>query len=77
VHSGTDGKRAGEGGELMSRGPQSFKQTALTKALKGAVAAGLSVKRFEIEPEGRIIIIAGKPGEDDVNVDANEWDSVK
>jgi hypothetical protein len=43
----------------MSRGPQLFKQGDVTKAVKAAVKAGLSVARVEILPD-RIIVIAGK-----------------
>jgi hypothetical protein len=32
-------------------------------AVKGAVAAGVSVARVEVDKEGRIIIIAGKANE--------------
>lgn len=58
----------------MSRGPQTFKQRDLTKALKGAVAAGLDVKRVEIDRDGKIIIVPGQPDEAAAN---NEWDTVK
>lgn len=44
----------------MSRGPQTFKQGDVTKAIKAAVKAGLPVGRVEISPEGRIILVAGK-----------------
>jgi hypothetical protein len=43
----------------MSRGPQSFKQGDVTRALKGAVAAGIDVKHVEIGRDGKIILIAG------------------
>jgi hypothetical protein len=45
----------------MSRGPQSFKQGDVTKAIKAAMAAGLPVGRVEISPDGRIILVADKP----------------
>ena len=44
----------------MSRGAQTFKQGDVTKALKGAVNAGLSVKRVEIDKKtGNIILFTG------------------
>ena len=62
----------------MSRGPQSFTQRDVTKALKGAVAAGIAVRRVEVGKDGRIIIVAGPPEGDTVaGGTANEWDSVK
>ena len=57
----------------MSRGAHKFKQGDVTKAIKGAVNAGLSVKRVEIE-NGKIIFFAGRP---DSKQDANEWDDVQ
>ena len=57
----------------MSRGIHKFKQGDVTKAIKGAVNAGLSVKRIEIQ-EGKIIVFAGRP---DDRAQANEWDDVK
>jgi hypothetical protein len=32
-------------------------------AVKGAVAAGVEVARIEVDKEGRVVIIAGKPNE--------------
>jgi hypothetical protein len=62
----------------MSRAAQRFRQSDLVKAIKAAVAAGLSVARVEVSPEGRIIVIAGKPGQgQDVDHSTNEWDSVR
>lgn len=34
-----------------------FKQADLTRAAKGAVAAGMDVDRIEIDPEGKISVI--------------------
>jgi hypothetical protein len=45
----------------MSRGPQSFRQTDVTKAIRAAMQAGLPVARVEVSRDGRIIVIAGKP----------------
>jgi superfamily II DNA or RNA helicase len=42
----------------MSRGAQAFKQTDVTKAIKGARNAGLNVQRFEIDRSGKIVVIA-------------------
>ena len=57
----------------MSKGAHKFKQGDLTKALKGAVNAGLAVKRFEVE-DGKIIVFTGRP---DGPSTANEWDDVQ
>jgi hypothetical protein len=55
----------------MSRGAQTFKQGDVTKALKGAVNAGLKIKRVEIDKTGKIILFTGAAGEP---TSANEWD---
>ena len=57
----------------MSKGAHKFKQGDLTKALKGAVNAGLAVKRFEVE-DGKIIVFTRRP---DGPSTANEWDDVQ
>jgi hypothetical protein len=62
----------------MSRGQQTFKQRDVTKALKAAVKAGIAIERFEIDKNGKIIIVTAK-AKDAVNGDnpeKNEWDGV-
>jgi hypothetical protein len=44
----------------MSRAAQSFKQTDLTKTIRGARKAGLDVQRVEIDHTGKIVIIIEK-----------------
>jgi hypothetical protein len=62
----------------MSRGPQSFKQGDVAKALKAAANAGVEVQRFEIDPTtGKIIVYAGRPSEPQKAESANEWDGVQ
>ena len=59
----------------MSRGAQTFSsRVTVTKALKGAVNAGLSVRRIEIDKTGKIILFTGATGEPSAS--ANEWDEV-
>jgi hypothetical protein len=57
----------------MSKGPQLFKQRDLVRALKAAQAAGVVVGRFEIDKEGKIVVIAGKPEPECANREAKEW----
>jgi hypothetical protein len=45
----------------MTRGPLSFKETDLMRAIKCALKAGLQVAGFEITKAGSIVVHAGKP----------------
>jgi hypothetical protein len=62
----------------LSRRPCIFRQTDLTRALKGALAAGMEIARVEIDKDGRIVVVTrkehGGPGGDGKG--ENEWDSV-
>jgi hypothetical protein len=64
----------------MSRGPCTFKQGDLTKAVKAVVAAGVSVARVEVDKDGRIIVVAGMPSAavapSEEGRGANEWDRI-
>jgi hypothetical protein len=59
----------------MARGTCTFKQSDVTKAVKGARLAGVEIARVEIGRDGRIIVVTGKPEHGSVAVDHNEWDS--
>lgn len=62
----------------MTRRPCTFRQNDLTRALKGALAAGIEISRFEIEKDGKIVVVPGKPIEAPGNekTERNEWDEV-
>ena len=63
----------------MSRSNRIFTQGDITRALKAAAKAGLSVRRFEIDLSGRIVVEAGQPEaslSSPANANANEWDGV-
>ena len=59
----------------MARAPSRFRQGDVTRAVKGAVAAGVEVREVMVDTDGRIRVIAGK-----ANValahHLNEWDAV-
>lgn len=59
----------------MANRPATFKQSDLTRAIKGAAAAGLAVGGFKIDPRtGEIVVwCAGA----DHAPRVNEWDEVK
>lgn len=60
----------------MSRGAQAFKQTDVTKVIKGAQNAGLDVDRFEIDRAGKIVVFAGRRPDRQTAL-TNEWDDVR
>ena len=64
----------------MSRGPCTFTETAVSRALKAAQRCGLVVYRFEIDRSGKIVVVTvkGKDSATDMPADdgRNEWDCV-
>jgi hypothetical protein len=57
----------------MSRGTARFQAADVARALRGAAAANKSVARIEIDREGRIVVVLGKPSSDH-GTEVNEWD---
>lgn len=45
----------------MTRRPCTFRQRDVTRALKGTKSAGVEVARIEIDQDGKIVVIMGKP----------------
>jgi hypothetical protein len=54
--------------------PAKFKQGDVTRAIKGARAAGFKVARFEIDPNGKIIIYTESRAANDDG--PNDWDGL-
>jgi hypothetical protein len=54
------------------RGPLSFKETDLVRAIKSALKAGLQVAGFEITKAGSIVVMTCKPAE--APLAQNPWD---
>ena len=46
---------------MSERRVSPFKQIDVTRALKGAKAAGMDVAKVEIDKDGRIVVIIGEP----------------
>ena len=62
-------------GALKARGPCTFRQQDVTRALKATAAAGLEVQRIEIDKTGKIVIVTGKPA-GVPNSKSDDWDEV-
>jgi hypothetical protein len=62
----------------MSRGPHTFRQGDVTRAVKAVIAAGVDVQRVEVDKAGKIIVVTAGKNENPVPVDAeaNEWDRI-
>jgi hypothetical protein len=43
----------------MARGPCTFRQQDVKRAVLGTVAAGLSVQRVDVDKDGKIMIVIG------------------
>jgi hypothetical protein len=50
------------------------RKPTLASVAKQASKAGIEVARYEIEPNGKIVVVTGKPGEQDSTI--NEWDDL-
>lgn len=58
----------------MRRAPSAFKQADITRAVKGALAAGLTIARVIARPDGVEIITAADPEQE--GDQANPWGKV-
>jgi hypothetical protein len=57
----------------MARGHLTFRQSDVTRALRAAGKAGITVNRVEIDRDGKIIMLTGKSTEAEA---VNEWGEV-
>lgn len=54
-----------------------FRQSDVTRAQKATIAAGLTVARTEIAPDGRIVIYHDAPAPDDNQSPYEKWRAEK
>ncbi len=47
-----------------------FREVDVKRAAAGVMRAGVPISRIEIDPDGKIVIIAGQPDE---GRESNEW----
>jgi hypothetical protein len=61
----------------MARGPLTFKQADVTRAVRAVKAAGVDVLRVEVDRNGKIIVVAGEASENPAPTgEANSWDRI-
>ena len=53
-----------------------FTQADVSRALKGAVIAGMAIRQVEIDREGKIVTRFAADGENPAAANGNEWDEV-
>jgi hypothetical protein len=63
-------------GIISMRRPCTFKKTDVTRATKAVLAAGLNVGQVQIDKNGTIVVIPGKPEQvaGEGGGERNEWD---
>ena len=59
----------------MARAPSKFRQGDITRAVKGAIAAGVEIREVRVDTDGKIRVIASKPNVEHAQ-HLNEWDDV-
>jgi hypothetical protein len=59
----------------MARAPSKFRQGDVTRAVKGAIAAGVDVGEVLVDTDGKIRVIAAKANTAHAR-HLNEWDDV-
>jgi hypothetical protein len=63
----------------MARGPCTFRQQDVTRAVKAVVAAGMTLRRIEIDKNGKIVLDVSDvqtEGASGIQSQDNEWDTV-
>ena len=59
----------------MMKKPQKFTQGDLSRAIRGASAAGMKIERVFVEPDGRIVLISQPEAPDEAAQDAAKLDA--
>jgi hypothetical protein len=57
----------------MSRRPCVFRQCDVTRAVKAVAAAGVAVDKVEVDKDGKIIVVVGKPGKAEALSPLDQW----
>jgi hypothetical protein len=60
----------------MSKRPCTFKATDVTRAVRAVIAAGMPVKRVEVDKTGTIIVHVGDHADGGTQGQRTEWDTI-
>jgi hypothetical protein len=52
----------------MPRRPANIRQADVTRVIKAARKANLEIARVEVDKDGKIVVIAGKPTDSDIAI---------
>jgi len=69
-------------GSFMSHGPYRFRESEMRRAIKAARSAGIEIARIELNRDGAIVVVPGKPAEvapldaPTAHKSPNPWDRV-
>lgn len=58
----------------MARGPLTFRQNDVTRAVRAVRNAGVEVLRVEVDKDGKIIVVTAETGKTAPATGVNEWD---
>jgi hypothetical protein len=58
----------------VARAKCTFQESDVTRAVKAVTKAGVEVARVEIDTNGKIVVVAGKPVDEVTN--KNPWDEI-
>jgi len=57
----------------LRRGPT---QTAVQRVIAAAMRACIAIARVEVDADGTVVIVAGKPADQAIEPPTNPWDNV-
>jgi hypothetical protein len=61
----------------MGKGPCTFKEADVTRAIRAAKKAGVAVAGFTVDPDGKITVQIGKPVDEEKPTGKGEWDNIQ
>jgi hypothetical protein len=60
----------------MARGPLTFRQSDVTRAVRAVRNAGAEVLRVEVDKSGKIVVVTSVTDKTEPPTERNSWDSL-